>query len=613
MRRELTWQAVSIALVVAVLVSASYPYVILKLGWGPNVSVVSALLGAGLLMALTRNKHGRNRLMINVVQTAGTSAGMTAFMAVIAAAVDLAVRNPAAASRLNGITHIEPWPMFFWLTSAGGIGVLFTVLFRRHFLDDKQMIFADGVAVAETIRVLDSVDGQAAPKLRMLGLSAALSAAVDWLRVGWERLPDLFFSPLLKSYKVGIEWNLLSVGSGMLIGPTVSLSLLLGTLILAATSPLLLGRGIGAEIVLSSAPPGEVRQRCQQLIDRDWQDLDKEQQDFLRSQNARQVQYAQRLFFPVLMLWFMWPATALMIAASLTSVILKWRSLVRTFAQLRLQSRRRDQEDVSLSTIVLGSVLLTCILALVQYHNFGMSGSQTAVAVLFSLPLILVGVRVHGETSLGPVSLMMNGLQAVFAVFWPTSIGHNLIAAGMAGSCNAQAEGTMQDYKTGQLVGSTPWVLTWVQLAAVPIGAAAVAVMYPLLLQRYELGDTLPAPTGLKIANLAILLSQGADAFPRGALPWTGAAAVIGVLLVLIKELLQAHWLPSAAGLGLGMILPGTLTVPMAVGGALCWVWSRSARASFDRYAVTVASGLIAGEAVVGGLVIPAVGWILHS
>jgi uncharacterized oligopeptide transporter (OPT) family protein len=256
---------------------------------------------------------------------------------------------------------------------------------------------------------------------------------------------------------------------------------------------------------------------------------------------------------------------------------------------------------------------LACILALVQYHNFGMSGSQTAVAVLFSLPLILVGVRVHGETSLGPVSLMMNGLQAVFAVFWPTSIGHNLIAAGMAGSCNAQAEGTMQDYKTGQLVGSTPWVLTWVQLAAVPIGAAAVAVMYPLLLQRYELGDTLPAPTGLKIANLAILLSQGADAFPRGALPWTGAAAVIGVLLVLIKELLQAHWLPSAAGLGLGMILPGTLTVPMAVGGALCWVWSRSARASFDRYAVTVASGLIAGEAVVGGLVIPAVGWILHS
>jgi hypothetical protein len=40
--------------------------VILKLGWGPNVSVVSALLGAGLLALLMRNRQGQSRLMINV-------------------------------------------------------------------------------------------------------------------------------------------------------------------------------------------------------------------------------------------------------------------------------------------------------------------------------------------------------------------------------------------------------------------------------------------------------------------------------------------------------------------------------------------------------------------
>src|SRR5262245_43265072 len=193
MARELTWQAVISSLIVAALLSASYPYVILKLGWGPNVSVVSALLGAGLLAVLTKNIRGPNRRMINVVQTAGTSAGMTAFMAVIAGAVDLAARNPAAAERLNGITHIEPWPMFFWLTSAGGIGVLFTVLFRRHFLDDSRMVFADGVAVAETICVLDGAEGGRTTRLRLLGLAAGISAAVDWLRVGIERLPDLFF------------------------------------------------------------------------------------------------------------------------------------------------------------------------------------------------------------------------------------------------------------------------------------------------------------------------------------------------------------------------------------------------------------------------------------
>jgi len=239
-----------------------------------------------------------------------------------------------------------------------------------------------------------------------------------------------------------------------------------------------------------------------------------------------------------------------------------------------------------------------------------MSYVQTALAVACSLPLILVGVRVLGETNNGPISVMMNGLQAVFAVFWPGHTGHNLIAAGMAGSCNAQGQGTIQDYKTGKIIGSTPRVLTWVQLAAVPIGAAAVAVMYPLLTQRYTLaGPELPAPTGIKIAGMAILISQGIQAFPHGALLWTVIAGVVGVILPVIQHFRRIDWLPSAAGFGFGLILPGTLNIPMAIGGILGWLWARQHKPSYDRYAVTVASGFIAGEAILGGLVIPAVSW----
>ena len=43
--RELTLRAVLTALVVAALMGASYPYVVLKLGYGPNISVVSAFFG----------------------------------------------------------------------------------------------------------------------------------------------------------------------------------------------------------------------------------------------------------------------------------------------------------------------------------------------------------------------------------------------------------------------------------------------------------------------------------------------------------------------------------------------------------------------------------------
>src|SRR5438874_8309024 len=188
MRRELTWQAVVTAVIVAALVSASYPYVLLKLGIGPNVSVVSAFLGAVGLLILARETHGQNRLMNNIVQTAGTSAALTAFMCVIAAAVDLADQNPVVQDKLNGIHKIEPWPMFWWLSCAGGIGVLFTVIFRRHFIDDPKLVFGDGVAAAETIVVLDSRGPEAAGKLVTLGVCGVASALVDWFREGVEKL-----------------------------------------------------------------------------------------------------------------------------------------------------------------------------------------------------------------------------------------------------------------------------------------------------------------------------------------------------------------------------------------------------------------------------------------
>jgi uncharacterized oligopeptide transporter (OPT) family protein len=59
------------ALVVAALMGASYPYVVLKLGYGPNISVVSAFCGyivLSLAGAITgaRGTRGEN----NLVQTA---------------------------------------------------------------------------------------------------------------------------------------------------------------------------------------------------------------------------------------------------------------------------------------------------------------------------------------------------------------------------------------------------------------------------------------------------------------------------------------------------------------------------------------------------------------
>src|ERR1043165_8902798 len=109
---ELTWQSVTGAFLIASLVAGSYPYVVLKLGMGPNISVVSAFLGAIYLNLTARKPQGRNRFLNNIIQTAGTSSASTAFMCVVAAAFGYLDKNETIAIHMR----ITPWAMFTWLT-----------------------------------------------------------------------------------------------------------------------------------------------------------------------------------------------------------------------------------------------------------------------------------------------------------------------------------------------------------------------------------------------------------------------------------------------------------------------------------------------------------------
>src|SRR5262245_6778605 len=91
-RREFTLRAVIASLVIAAVISAAYPYIVLKLGFGPNISVVAAFLGFLSLGLLFRNF---SRWENNVIQSAGTAAGQTAFLCVLMAAFDMLRMDPA--------------------------------------------------------------------------------------------------------------------------------------------------------------------------------------------------------------------------------------------------------------------------------------------------------------------------------------------------------------------------------------------------------------------------------------------------------------------------------------------------------------------------------------
>jgi len=185
--RELSPRAVLCGLVVAAIMGASYPYVVLKLGFGPNVSVVAAILGyilLGLLLAwLVPLFGGRyrpfNRWENNVVQTAGTAASQAAFLCVLLAAFDMLAQSKVVSFDFV----LTPVQSFAWLTAAGLLGVLLAVPLRRHYVVDEKLTYADGVAAGETVRVLDSggpaAARAAAAMLIGVGLSAGLMCTTE--------------------------------------------------------------------------------------------------------------------------------------------------------------------------------------------------------------------------------------------------------------------------------------------------------------------------------------------------------------------------------------------------------------------------------------------------
>src|SRR5712692_3178766 len=157
----------------------------------------------------------------------------------------------------------------------------------------------------------------------------------------------------------------------------------------------------------------------------------------------------------------------------------------------------------------------------------------TMLAVLFSVPLALVGLRVLGETNWGPISALANLMQGVFALVVPGDVAANIFSICTTVTIASDFEPIMQDYKACDMVGSSPRYLTYMQLLATPVGAAAVSWIYPVLRDQYGIeGATgLSAPTSRRWAGFAEILSKGADALPTGAMSAMVIAALLGIVL----------------------------------------------------------------------------------
>ena len=216
------------------------------------------------------------------------------------------------------------------------------------------------------------------------------------------------------------------------------------------------------------------------------------------------------------------------------------------------------------------------LVGLVGSSNQPLSGLTLSALIIAALMMLVIGVK---------------GLPGVAAVLGVAAVV--CVACSVSGSL-------IQDLKAGHLLEGTPWKMELVEIISVIL--LAFFLMFPIIaLHEANLstggigGSALPAPQ----AGLMALLAKG---IVGGQMAW--GLLAIGAALGFALLLCDAR---SPMLVAVGMYLPFDTSSAIFVGGVLKWIVDRiAAKRSAEQKLVIeekgtlLASGLIAGEAIVG-------------
>jgi putative OPT family oligopeptide transporter len=193
------------------------------------------------------------------------------------------------------------------------------------------------------------------------------------------------------------------------------------------------------------------------------------------------------------------------------------------------------------------------------------------------------------------VALGVSGTSGVVAVLGVAAVV--CVAAAVAGEL-------LQDFKVGWILGGTPRTIQLVELVAVVV--AALVMYFPLLLlhnNNIKQGGTgfgdpkLSAPQ----ASLMAFIAQG---IVGGDMAWP--LVIVGIAMGFAMVLLRVR---SPMLVSVGMYLPFGTTAAIFVGGVIRWLADALAKrrrlneaqvTRFTNVGILIASGLIAGEALMG-------------
>ena len=595
---QLTFRAITLAIVLAMILAAANTY----LGLFAGMTIASAIPAAVVSMAVLRALGGGGILENNIVQT-GASAGSS-----IASGVIFTI--PALV--ILGYWQDFKYSWVLAIAGLGGIlGVLFSVPLRRALIVEQKLAFPEGQAAAEVLKTGENPS----EGIRILGLSAlggafAKLAAASGLRL----IPDAaassgFFGKYLAYFGTNLSPAL--IGVGYIVGLNVGIVVLAGAMLSWNIAiPVYAAFVLPSNAELSTIAAGLPAEELAGLL---W---------------SKQIRY---LGVGAMLVGGMWALVSL--RHSLASGVRSGLAAAR--ASAAGVAVAHTEQDLPMKSVLIGIVLFTLPLAALYQAivgNFAVSLPMTVVMVVTGFLFCSVSAYMAGlvGSSNNPVSgitiatILFSAVMLLLMMGPDSSIGP--VAAVMIGAvvcCAACIAGdNLQDLKCGYIVGATPWR----QQVMLAIGAASSAlVMAPvlnLLADAYGIGvatEAHPKPLPAPQATLMASVSKGLFG---GQLPWDMIAigALIGVAIIVLDETLKARgssFRTPVLAAAVGIYLPLELMTPIFIGGVIAHLVERHLRRRgtdqaglerANRKGLLFAAGVITGEALMGiGIAIPIV------
>jgi uncharacterized oligopeptide transporter (OPT) family protein len=193
----------------------------------------------------------------------------------------------------------------------------------------------------------------------------------------------------------------------------------------------------------------------------------------------------------------------------------------------------------------------------------------------------------------------------LYGVAVPGNMVANVMSANVTGGVGLHAADLLTDLKSGFLLGANPRQQFMAQMFGVVAGAAVVVPVFNLLVPTADVigSAEFPAPAAQVWAGVSRVMVNGLSGMHPAARVGALFGVAVGVVLALGDRFLpksaKAFW-PSAAGVGIAMILPFHNSLAFFLGTAIAEWLRRRGSAKAKNLVLPVGAGFIAGESLLG-------------